>query len=62
MTNVKRKLTKEERAAYALVGRVGGRAIFKKLGKKGMSSLGAKGAEARWKKVDQAGTVSNKKK
>jgi len=62
MTNTKRKLTKEERAAYALVGRVGGRAIFKKLGKKGMSSLGTKGAQARWKKVDQADTIKSKRK
>ena len=40
--------TKKEKAAYALVGRKGGRAIAKKLGKKGMAALGKKGAAKRW--------------
>jgi hypothetical protein len=51
----KKNLTDQERDAYALVGRHGGRASFKKLGKKGMSRLGKKGAKARW-----AGTRSKK--
>lgn len=42
------KLSKAERDAYALVGRVGGKATFRKKGKKGMSALGKKGALARW--------------
>lgn len=42
--------TKEEKAAYAIVGRKGGKAIAKKLGKKGMAALGARGAAVRWPK------------
>lgn len=42
------KISKEEREAYALVGRKGGKSIAKKLGKKGMAALGAKGAAVRW--------------
>jgi general stress protein YciG len=45
----KTKLTEKEKEAYAIVGRLGGRATAKKLGKKGMSALGKKGAKARWK-------------
>lgn len=44
----KRDLSKAERDAYALVGRVGGKATAKKLGKKHMQSIGKKGADARW--------------
>jgi hypothetical protein len=46
-----KNLTKAERAAYALVGRKGGKAIAKKLGKAGMSALGKKGAAKRWPKA-----------
>ena len=38
-----KKLTKEQRDALASAGRIGGKAIFKKIGKKGMSALGKKG-------------------
>ena len=48
----KTRLTKAERDAYAIVGRKGGRAIAKKLGKKGMAALGRKGAAKRWPKKD----------
>lgn len=48
----KRKLTKAEREAYAAVGRIGGRAVAKKLGKKGMAALGRKGAAKRWPKSE----------
>lgn len=44
----KKTLTDQERQAFALVGRHGGRATFKKLGKKGMSAIGKMGAEKRW--------------
>lgn len=52
MTNStnKPRLSKAERAAYALVGRIGGKANVRKQGKKHMSSIGKKGAEARWGK------------
>jgi hypothetical protein len=54
----KEKLTEKEREAYAIVGRLGGKATAKKLGKKGMRELGKRGAKARWsKKV----TVKKKK-
>ena len=46
----KRKITKAEREAYALVGRRGGNATFKKCGKKHMSEIGKKGAKKRWSK------------
>ena len=49
MTRV--KLTEKEREAYAIVGRLGGNATAKKLGKKGMQALGRRGAEARWGKL-----------
>ena len=42
--------TKAEKEAYAIVGRKGGRAIAKKLGKRGMAALGKRGAEKRWPK------------
>lgn len=51
MTNTNKiQLSKAEREAYALVGRVGGKATFRKKGKKGMSELGKMGARARWHK------------
>lgn len=53
----KEKLTEKEREAYAIVGRLGGKATAKKLGKKGMRELGKRGAKARWSKK-----VSVKKK
>lgn len=46
----KNHLSKAEREAYALVGRVGGKATFRKKGKKHMSLIGQKGAKARWQK------------
>ena len=46
--NKHKKLTDQEREAYALVGRHGGRANFKKHGKKHMSSIGKRGAQKRW--------------
>jgi len=45
-----RKLTKEEKKAYAIVGRIGGEATFRKGGKKHMSKIGKLGAEKRWGK------------
>ena len=50
MTNKteKKKLTKVEREAFALVGRRGGNATFKKRGKEYMSEIGKRGAEKRW--------------
>jgi len=54
MTDVNKKPTaKEIREAYALVGRIGGRATAKKHGKKWMSELGKRGAKIRWGKVDK---------
>ncbi len=47
----KRRLSKEEREAYSIVGRAGGRAVAKKLGKKGMSELGRRGAKTRWSNI-----------
>ena len=44
----KRKPTKEESDAFALVGRIGGTATFKKIGRKGMKELGKLGAKKRW--------------
>lgn len=43
-----KKLTDAERDAYALVGRHGGRATFKKKGRKYMSKIGENGAKKRW--------------
>ncbi len=47
----KRKITKAERDAYALVGSHGGKATFKKRGRKHMSQIGKIGAEKRWAKI-----------
>jgi len=44
------KITQAERDAYALVGRCGGRATFKKNGRKHMSEIGKLGAKKRWEK------------
>lgn len=46
----KQTLTDKEREAYALVGRHGGRAMFKKHGAEHMSKIGKKGAKKRWAK------------
>lgn len=46
-TTKKKRITKAQRAAYALVGAAGGQATARK-GKKYMQSLGKKGAAARW--------------
>ena len=52
MTNniKKKKLTEAEKEAYALVGRHGGRATFKKHGREYMSKIGQIGAKKRWAK------------
>jgi hypothetical protein len=42
------KPTAEEKKAYAIVGRFGGRAIVKKYGKKYMSKLSKMGTATRW--------------
>lgn len=47
-SNEKRKLSKAERDAFALVGRIGGKATVKKHGKKHLSDIGKKGAQVRW--------------
>jgi len=49
-TMKKKNLTEQEKEAFALVGRHGGRATLKKHGKKHMSEIGKKGAEKRWGK------------
>lgn len=46
---MKKKLTKKESEMFSIIGSIGGKASFKKRGKKGMSDLGKKGAIARWK-------------
>jgi general stress protein YciG len=48
MNEKNKNLTDQEREAFALVGRHGGRATFKKRGKKYMSSIGKEGAKKRW--------------
>ena len=54
LTNpMSKKLTKAEKDAYAIVGRIGGKATFKKRGKKYMSSIGKKGAKKRWSADDK---------
>jgi len=50
MEEKKKTLTEREREAYALVGRHGGRATFKKMGKEHMSKIGKMGAKKRWSK------------
>ena len=45
-----KKLTEEERRAYALVGSHGGKSTLKKHGRKYMSTIGKRGAEKRWAK------------
>lgn len=46
----KEKITDAEREAFARVGRRGGLATAKRLGKKGMRELGRRGAVKRWPK------------
>lgn len=53
MKKTKRKYTKAEREAFAVVGAIGGKVISKKLGRKGMSALGKQGAAKRWPKSDK---------
>jgi len=55
----KKKLSKAERKAYALVGRHGGRATFKKHGKSHMSEIGKIGAKKRWSKKSAESSESN---
>jgi general stress protein YciG len=50
MKNQKTKITQATRDAYSLVGRCGGRATFKKNGRKHMSEIGKLGAKKRWGK------------
>lgn len=45
---LKKRVPKNVSDAYALVGSRGGRATVRKIGKKGMSALGKKGAKKRW--------------
>lgn len=61
----KKRIPKNVRDAYAIVGRAGGKASFKKNGKDGMSEIGKKGAKARWKnhkKVDKSKTKKTTKR
>jgi len=50
MTDEKQNLTDAEREAFALVGRHGGRANFKKNGNDHMAEIGKKGSDKRWGK------------
>lgn len=50
MTKKRKNLTEAERDAYALVGRHGGRATFKKHGREHMIAIGKQGAQNRWLK------------
>lgn len=50
MTEQNKKLTEEERAAFALVGRYGGQATSKKHGNEYMAEIGKRGSEKRWGK------------
>lgn len=43
-----RKLSKKEKEAFAAIGRLGGKANAKKLGKEHMSKIGKMGADKRW--------------
>lgn len=52
MINKKSRITEEEREAYRLVGRRGGKATAKK-GKKYMSKIGKAGAAKRWANNDE---------
>lgn len=55
---MKKKLTKKQRDDFATIGRLGGKASFKKRGKKGMSEMGKKGMASRWAKKRKE-TVDN---
>lgn len=44
----KKKLTQKEKEAYAIIGRRGGIATFKKHGKNHMSDIGKIGMKKRW--------------
>lgn len=59
---MKKKLTKEETAAYITVQRLRGQIGAKKAGKKGMSKRGKKGAEVRWGKKKSSGEDTKKTK
>lgn len=48
MNKSKEKWNPKEREAFKILATIGGKASFKKNGKKGMSELGKKGAEKRW--------------
>jgi hypothetical protein len=65
----KKNLSKSERSAYALVGRIGGKAMAKKHGKEHMSKIGKMGARARWHpervigyKLNEKGEVPKRQK
>jgi len=47
MNKKQKTLTDAEREAYSLVGRHGGRAMFKKHGREHMSKIGKQGARSR---------------
>lgn len=49
--DIKKKYTaKEKREAGRILSSLGGSATFKKIGRKGMSAIGKKGASIRWGK------------
>lgn len=50
VTNLMKTKTPNKKISGIELARLGGKASFKKLGKKGMSAIGKKGAEARWGK------------
>lgn len=52
-----KRITREQRDAYAIVGRIGGLATARKVGKKGMRELGRKGAAARKANLEARGNI-----
>lgn len=44
------KITKKQKEVLSKIGKIGGKARFKKIGKAGMSEMGKKGAKSRWGK------------
>ncbi len=41
-------INKKQKEVLSKIGKLGGRARYKKIGKKGMSEMGKKGAKIRW--------------
>lgn len=54
-------ISETERKAFSAIGRLGGKASFKKKGRKGMSEMGKHGMQVRWhsKKTNK---INNKEK